>query len=131
MLETLSTTQMLAAFIGLYMVAGGIGLLTDRDSYATVIDDMRENTTLGFLAGLVVFMLGAVIVAIHNVWSAPLAIAVLLVGWGALTEGVLMLAFRRSFLRVVSLIPFTSSTMVPFGIFAIALGAWLLWASLA
>ncbi len=39
MLETLSITQVLAAFIGLYMVAAWIGLLTDRDGYATVIGD--------------------------------------------------------------------------------------------
>jgi hypothetical protein len=123
MIETLSTTQILAVFIGLYMVAAGIGLLTGRGSYATVIDDLRDNTALGYVTSVFVFVLGAVMVAVHNLWTDPLAIVVSLVGWGALIEGVLMLAIRRPFLGLVKVVPFTPATMVPFGIAAIVLGA--------
>ncbi len=131
MIETLSTTQILAVFIGLYMVAAGIGLLTDRDSYATLIDDLRENTALGYVTSAFVFVLGAVIVAVHNLWTDPLAIVVSVFGWGALIEGVLMLAIRRPFLGLVRVIPFTGAAAVPFGIFIIVFGAVLLYAGLA
>ncbi len=123
MIETLSTTQILAVFIGLYMVAAGIGFLTGRGSYATVIDDLRENTALGYVTGVFVFALGAAMVAVHNLWTGPLAIVVSLVGWGALIEGVLMLAIRRTFLGLVKVVPFTPAAMVPYGIAAIVLGA--------
>ena len=131
MIETLSVTQILAVFIGLYMVAAGIGLLTGRGSYATVIDDLRDNTALGYVTSVFVFVLGAVMVAVHNLWTDPLAIVVSLVGWGALIEGVLMLAIRRPFLNFVRVVPFTAATMVPCGIAAIVLGAVLLYAGLA
>ena len=123
MIETLSTTQILAVFIGLYMVAAGIGFLTGRGSYATLIDELRDNTALGYVTGAFVFALGAAMVAVHNLWTGPLAIVVSLVGWGALIEGVLMLAIRRTFLGLVKVIPFTPATMVPYGIAAIVLGA--------
>ena len=130
MLETLSLTQVLATFIGLYMVAAGIGLLTDRDRYATFIDDLREYTALGFVTSLFVFVLGAMIVALHNLWTDPLTIFVSLYGWGALIEGIIMLAFRRPFLRLVGVVPLTAKTMVPFGVIAILLGVVLLFGGL-
>jgi hypothetical protein len=105
------------------MVAAGIGLLTGRGSYATLIDELRDNTALGYVTGAFVFALGAAMVAVHNLWTDPLAIVVSLVGWGALIEGVLMLAIRRPFLGLVKVVPFTPATMVPFGIAAIVLGA--------
>jgi len=131
MIETLSVTQILAVFIGLYMVAAGIGFLTGRGSYATLIDELRDNTALGYVTGAFVFALGAAMVAVHNLWTGPLAIVVSLVGWGALIEGVLLLAIRRTFLGVVKVVPLTPATMVPCGIAAIVGGAVLLYAGLA
>ena len=123
MIETLSVTQILAVFLGLYMVAAGIGFLTGRGSYATLIDELRDNTALGYVTGAFVFALGAAMVAVHNLWTGPLAIVVSLVGWGALIEGVLMLAIRRTFLGLVKVVPLTPATLVPCGIAAIVLGA--------
>ena len=123
MIETLSVTQILAVFVGLYMVAAGIGFLTGRGSYATLIDELCDNTALGYVTGAFVFALGAAMVAVHNLWTGPLAIVVSLVGWGALIEGVLMLAIRRTFLGLVKVVPLTPATLVPCGIAAIVLGA--------
>ena len=131
MIETLSVTQILAVFIGLYMVAAGIGLLTDRNGYATLIDDLRENAALGYVTGVFVFALGAAMVAVHNLWTGSLAIVVSLFGWGTLVEGVLLLAIRRPSLSLAKVIPFTPATMVPYGIAVIVLGAVLLYAGLA
>jgi hypothetical protein len=131
MIETLSVTQILAVFIGLYMVAAGIGFLTGRGSYATLIDELRDNTALGYVTGAFVFALGAAMVAVHNLWTGPLEIVVSLVGWGALIEGVLMLAIRRTFLGLVKVVPLTPATLVPCGIAAIVGGVVLLYAGLA
>ncbi len=131
MVATLSVTQILAVFIGLYMVAAGIGLLTGRNSYVTMIEELRENTALGFLTGAFVFALGAAMVAVHNLWTGPLEIVVSLIGWAALIKGALLLAMRRPFLDLVHVVPFTAATAVPYGIAVIVLGAVLLCAGLA
>jgi hypothetical protein len=131
MIETLSVTQILAVSLGLYMVAAGIGLLTERNSYATMIDELRENTALGFLTGAFVLALGAAMVAVHNLWTGPLAIVVSILAWWTLVKGVLLLAIRRPFLDLVNVVPFKSVNGVPFGIAVIVFGAVLLYAGLA
>ena len=132
MLANLTATELLAAFMGIYMVAAGIGLLTDRDnSYAKVIPEIRDNTALGYVVGVFVFVLGAVLIAVHNQWNRPLAIVVSLISWGALIEGVLMLAARRPFLDLVSRIPTSAKVMKSFGIGTVVLGIGLLIGALA
>ena len=70
-------------------------------------------------------------VSVHNLWTGPLAVVVSVFSWGALIEGVLMLAVRRQFLGLVNVVPFTGATTLPFGIAAIVLGLVLLYAGLA
>jgi len=128
MIEVLSITQILAVSLGLYMVAAGIGLLTEENSYATMIEELRKNTALGFLTGAFVLALGAAMVAVHNVWTGPLAIVVSVIAWWTLVKGVLLLAIRRPFLRLVNFAPSEGSYAMPFGILVIVLGVVLLYA---
>jgi len=129
--EPFAATQSFALFIGLYMLAGGIGILVDHKNCAGLIDEFRASIAVSYLAGVIVFVIGAVIVALHNVWTGPAAILVSLRGWGALVEGCLLLAFRRPFLNLVGRFPMSAKTMVPFGIFAVAIGAWLFYSAIA
>ena len=131
MIETLSVTQILALFLGLYMVAVGIGLFTGHNSYATMIDEFRENTALGFLTGAFTFALGAAMVAVHNLWTGPLAIVVSLIAWWTLIKGVLLLAIRRRYLDLINVVPFTAATAAPFSIAVMVLGVVLFYAGLA
>ena len=83
------------------------------------------------MTSVLVFVPGVAIVAVHNLWTDPLAVVVSLIGWLVLIGGVLMLAIRRQFLGLVDLVPLTATTVVPFGIFIIVFGAVLLYAGLA
>jgi len=129
MTETLTVTQLLAAFIGMYLVAAGIGLLSDQNSYAKMLDELRENTALGFLTGAFVLALGAAMVAVHNLWTGPLAVVVSVIAWWTLIKGICLLAIRRPFLELASAISFKNSA--PFGAAVILFGAALLYAGLA
>jgi hypothetical protein len=126
MLDHLTLTNVLALFIGVYMVAAGVGMLVDRKRFAGVIDAFYDSTALSFMAGIVAFSLGAVIVALHDIWSTPVAIAVSAIGWIAVIEGVLLMAFRAAFLGVVRVIPFNAATIIPFSLVALVFGAWLI-----
>lgn len=92
MLETYSLTQTLALLIGLYFLAAGVGLLTNRYDVAKMFDDLKAQPMLAYLGAFLAFAIGGVIVALHNDWSGWLAGFVSLVGWAALIEGVLLLA---------------------------------------
>ena len=100
MLGELSLTEFLALAFGLYMIAAGIGLLSEGDNYNQILSEFKDNAALGYIAGIMAFALGVVIVRLHNDWSSVVAGVVSLIGWAALVEGVLMLAFRRAFLVV-------------------------------
>jgi len=130
MIEGYSATNVIAALIGLYMLAGGAGMLTDRDVWSRVIREIAASPALGYIAGILAFAIGAAIVAVHNRWDTPLGIFVSLIGWAALIEGVLMLALRRPFIGFFArLAPSASAGRIIASLIAAA-GAILLYAAL-
>jgi hypothetical protein len=130
MIEGYSTTQVIAALIGLYMLAGGVGMLTDHNVWSRVIKEFAGSPALGYLAGILAFAVGAAIVAAHNRWETPLEIIVSIIGWAALVEGMLMLAVRRPFLGFFArLAPSAAPARMIAGLI-VAAGAVLLYAAL-
>ena len=130
MLATMTITEVLALFIGLYCVAAGIGLVTDWKAFKTLMDELNDYALPGFLTGIFTFTLGALIITLHNDWSNVLGFIVSLMGWGALIEGLLILAFRRKFVSVFSSFPMTAKTLIPYGGFAIFLGLFLIYGAI-
>ena len=92
MLAVMTTTHTLAALIGLYFVAGGVGLLVDRNNASKLMRELTAQPMFGYLGGLIAFAIGGAIVGVHNNWNSLLSGFVSLVGWLSLLEGVLMLA---------------------------------------
>ncbi|MGB7336769.1 MAG: hypothetical protein WBD01_13360 [Salaquimonas sp.] len=126
MLATYTLTQTIALLLGLYLLAAGIGLLTDSKAFAGVLDEFKSSIGLTYIAAIAAFAIGAVLVAIHNLWATPLQIIVSLVGWAALFEGLLMLAFRRPFFTLVGAIPLNANVMKAYGVFVLVLGTVLI-----
>jgi hypothetical protein len=128
MIENLTVTQMLAMFVGLYMIAAGIGLLRERDSYSKMLNEFSDNTALGFVTGAFVLALGAAMVAVHNLWTGPLAIVVSVIAWWTLIKGFCLLAIRQRFLALANVVLFKNSALS--GALVITFGAALLMAGL-
>ncbi len=128
MFADLTLTEIFARILGLYMGAAGIGLILDPKRFESMMDEFQSNTALGFVAGLVAFIMGAVVVGFHNDWSHWAAVLVTIVGWAALIEGLLMLAVSRSFFAIVARLPLTGGVVRIFGIIALIFGAVLLYA---
>ena len=126
MFDGLSLTDYLALMFGVYLIAAGLGLFFEGEAYNDMIDVFRDNAALGYIAGVMAFVVGVVIVRIHNDWSSLEAIIVSLVGWFSLIEGVLILAFRRPFLAAVGKIGFSGPMLAGFAIFCFLLGGVLL-----
>ena len=126
MLASFTLTQTFGIFLGLYMLAAGIGLLTDSKAFAGMIDEFRRNRTLTYLASILAFVIGATVITLHDIWGTPLEIIVSLIGWAALVEGLLMLAFAKPFFVVIGAIPFTETVIRIYALFVLALGVLLL-----
>ena len=126
MLENFTLTQTLAILLGIYMLSAGIGLLTDSKGFAGIMDAFLNNLAVTYIAAILAFSVGGTIIALHNLWSTPLEIIVSAIGWAALIEGVLMLAFRRPFFTLVGAMPMHESFMKAYGVFTLAIGSVLL-----
>lgn len=89
---------MLAAMFGLYFVAAGIMVLGNTARVNTMLKDMIQQPLFGFLGGLIAFVVGGVILGVHNNWNGFLPGLITLFGWIALVEGLLLIALPNWFL---------------------------------
>jgi hypothetical protein len=107
-----------------------VGITVFNKSYFNaVMTDLANNKGLLWVTGLITFVLGMVIVALHNVWSADWRVLVTLLGWLTVIKGaVIVLLPSRMILfyrRVLSNHLLTYS-----GIYALVLGGLLLFLGL-
>lgn len=130
MLENLSTTQTIGALIGLYFLSAGVGLLVDRNNISGIFKELAAQPMLGYLGGVIAFAIGGAIVSVHNVWDDFLTSFVTVIGWISLTEGVLMLAFRRAFLGFFERLSMNTAFITAIGAGTATAGAVLLYACL-
>lgn len=125
----MTTTNTLAALIGLYFLAAGVGLFAERNNATQLMRELVAQPMFGFLGGIIAFIIGGAIVGVHNNWSSLLSGFVSLVGWAALLEGVLMLACRKWFLGIFARLTLSASTVSAFALGTFVLGAVLMLAA--
>jgi uncharacterized protein YjeT (DUF2065 family) len=121
------TTLLLAMLIGLYLCAAGIGGLLTPERWRRLLDEFPRSPGLGLISGVVAFIVGGAIVAVHNHWTDPLAVIVSLAGWIGLAEGFALLAFGDWWVYFTT--PLASHPRV-WGFAALVLGALLFFAGL-
>jgi hypothetical protein len=92
------------------------------------LNEFRDNTALGYVTGAFVLALGAAMVAVHNLWTGPLAIVVSVIAWWTLIKGFCLLAIRDQFLALANAISPKNSALL--GTVVIVVGAALLAAGL-
>jgi len=126
MTTTIPLTLHLLVMIGAYELAAGIAGLTGRISWPALLDEFERSPALTFITGFMVYILGAVLILVHNIWTDVPAIIVSLIGWIATAEGILimiapgpLLALSRPLVRSQRAI---SLFAVLFGIVLILLG---------
>ena len=122
------TTLVLAILIGLMAVAVGVGGFSDPRRWTEMLDELDRSPGLVLAMAVVAYGFGAVVVAVHNLWTDPLAVIVTLFGWGSLVEGTLLLAAPGFYLRLVRRV--VASSRIWAG-FALLLGLFLVAAGLA
>jgi hypothetical protein len=72
-------------------LAAGIAGLTGTVSWRSLIDEFDRSPSLTFMTGFIVFVLGAITIIAHNIWTDVLAGIVSLLGWIAAAEGLLLM----------------------------------------
>lgn len=131
MFEAFNLTQYLGLIFGIYFIAAGIGLLLDGDEYRAMMEEFSDNPVLCYLAGVVAFALGAVLIRLHTDWTSALAVGVSFIGWACIIEGVLMLSVRRTFIGVVNRMPLSPGVLTSFALICFVAGGWFIWSAVA
>jgi hypothetical protein len=86
---------------------------------------LANNKGLLWVTGLITFVTGTVIVALHNVWSADWRVLVTLLGWLTVVKGAVILLIPSSMMLFYR--RFLSDHLLTYsGIYALVLGGFLL-----
>ena len=120
----LPLTMKLALALGIYALAGSLGvLLSSPERRARLFEEMADSPGLMYAYGIIAFAIGATWLMVHQEWLTPLGTIVTLAGWIIAIEGVLLLAFPAIIVRfALALRP----VLVPACIVGIVLGALLI-----
>jgi hypothetical protein len=119
----------LAVLMGTTLVILGITVF-NKPYFNAVMTDLANSKGLVWITGLVTFVMGMVIVALHNVWSADWRVIITLLGWLTVIKGAVILLFPSSMLLVYR--RFLSNHLLTYsGIYALILGGLLLFLGLA
>lgn len=98
MFQTMAINDYLALMLGLYLLAAGVGLIIDRGMAKDMITGFLEQPALAYIGGVMAFGIGVVLLRLHDDWSTLQNVFISLVAWGALIEGVFLLAAQCFFL---------------------------------
>ena len=118
----MAVTSTLAALIGLYFICGGIAMLSDRMFMAGMIKSLADQPLLGYVGGVVAFVIGGTILAVHSIWNGWLAGFVTLIGWISLIKGALLIAAPKPYLQLVSKLRLDGHIVTGLGAVTLALG---------
>jgi hypothetical protein len=119
----------LAVLMGSALVIMGITLF-NKSYFDAVMTDLANRKGLLWLTGFITFVMGMVIVALYNVWSADWRVLVTLLGWLTVIKGAVIMLFPSSMMLFYR--RFLSNNVLTYsGIYALVLGGLLLFLGVA
>ena len=118
----------LAVLMGSTLVIVGITAF-NKSYFNAVMTDLANSKGLLWLTGLITFVMGTVIVALYNVWSADWRVLVTLLGWLTVIKGAVIMLFPSSMMLFYR--RFLSNHLLTYsGIYALILRGLLLFLGL-
>jgi hypothetical protein len=119
----------LAVLMGSALVIVGITLF-NKSFFNAVMTDLANSKGLLWVTGFITLVMGMVIVALYNVWSADWRVLVTLLGWLTVIKGAVIMLFPSSMMLVYR--RFLSNHLLTYsGVYALVLGGLLLFLGLA
>jgi hypothetical protein len=114
----------LAVLMGSALVIVGVTVF-NKSYFNAVMTDLVNSKGLLWITGLITFVMGTVVVALHNVWNADWRLLITLLGWLTAVKGAVIMLFPSSMTLVYRRL--LSNRLLTFsGIYALLLGGSLL-----
>lgn len=118
----MNTSLLIARIIGPFYIFVGTGILRDREFFRRAAMGFEESPALFYLSGALAYIVGALIIAIHNVWSGwPILITLL--GWAAILKGVMRIMAPEHSRALVARLVTAPNTITITGVGTLVFGA--------
>jgi hypothetical protein len=118
---------LLARLIGPLLVLVGVGVLFNRQHYATMMQRFLQNTELYYFSGVLAFLVGEVFILYHNLWVWDWRVVLTLIGWLSLLKGTMRIAFPVVGLKIAKSFAESGRYLNVGAILIVAFGAWLVY----
>jgi drug/metabolite transporter (DMT)-like permease len=92
----MNITIVLAQVLGISFLVMGISMLVNKKTVLAALQEITREPGVLWLWGIIALLIGAVFVALNNVWTGGLPLFVTVMGWLALLKGVFILFFPRT-----------------------------------
>jgi hypothetical protein len=122
----MDTTIVFAQVLGVVFTVCGLAAVVDRKGVGAAVEQMTQNRGFMWFFGFVVLVLGAVIVALNNVWVPTLPLLITILGWLSIIKGAFILLCPNGAVAVYKKCN-TSSVFIIGGIIAFVLGLALMY----
>lgn len=85
-----------ARFIGLLYISVGLALFTRQIDGKELITSFKNSPGLSLIAGIIGLGIGVFLIYFHNIWVANWPVLITILGWIALIEGFVYIAFPKA-----------------------------------
>ncbi len=86
--------------LGIFFLAAGLGVLINLNFYQKLLEDFIQSTSVIYLYGSLSLFLGYMLVTFHNIWEGGWAVLITIIGWIALTKGLLTLVLPNVQIKI-------------------------------
>jgi len=117
----MNTTLIITQILGTIFIVLGLAMVVNKKYTAAAVQDMMQIKGLLWLCGFMATAMGAIMIAVHNVWTTGLPLLITVMGWMALVKGLFILLFPNwssSFYKKY----ITDSLLVVSGVVCVILG---------
>lgn len=111
--------------MGPILIVSTLPILLRRNTYLQIANSFTENFAAIYLAGLLSFLTGLLILAFHNIWIFDWPVIITLFGWLALIGGFFRIMFPDLVPKVRTAIGDNYIILIIIAVFVFALGCFL------
>jgi tellurite resistance protein TehA-like permease len=93
-------TIFMARIIALIYIPLGVAMITGQIKGKDMVTSYEKSPVITLFVGIFAVIAGTFLVTYHNIWVKDWPVLITLLGWVAVIEGVVFIAFPKPFLKV-------------------------------
>ena len=126
-LVELDNSIQLARAFGLFFSLYGLAIWIHKDKAGRILSDLKQNSFLQLVTGILPLFIGSFMVAFHNTWDFHHVGAVTLVGWIIFIIGLTLTLFMSRIMKMIDIEKQGITLLKLDSIFSLSIGLFMLY----